>query len=104
MRSMRTTPTEEQETTINMEAVSKTAEIYTCEPNMVRKLEKPAEAHPDEVVLERPDEYGIIVRLPRKYISVRPPKKVNMSEEQRQEMSERMRLFRQQQLQSQEHP
>ena len=88
---MRTTPTEEQETTINMEAVSKTAEIYTCEPNMVRKLEKLAEAHPDEVVLERPDDYGIIVRLPRKYIKVQPPKKCNFSEETLKAMSERLR-------------
>lgn len=97
---MRTVPTEEQETTINMEAQSKTAEIYTCEPNTIRTMEKLAEAHPDEVVIERPDDYGIIVRLPRKWVRVNPPKKMNYTEEQLKEKAEKMREFRQRQLAS----
>ena len=90
---MKQTPTEEQETTIIMEALSKTAEIYTCEPNTIRQMEKLAEAHPDEVVIERPDDYGIIVRLPRRYISVRAPKKMNYTEEQKQAMRERIAVL-----------
>ena len=98
---MRTVPTEEQETTINMEAQSKTAEIYTCEPNTIRTMQKLAEAHPDEVVIERPDDYGIIVRLPRKWVRVNPPRKVNFSEETiraSRERLERMREARQNQF------
>lgn len=97
---MRTVPTEEQETTINMEAQSKTAEIYTCEPNTIRTMQKLAEAHPDEVVIEHPDDYGIIVRLPRRFISIRAPKKMKYTEEKLKEMAEKMRELRQRQLAS----
>ena len=95
---MRTVPTEEQETTINMEAQSKTAEVYTCEPNTIRTMQKLAEAHPDEIVIEHPDDYGIIVRLPRRYISIRAPKQMKYTEEKLKEMAEKMRKLRQQQL------
>ena len=91
---MKQTPTEEQETTIIMEALSKVAEIYTCEPNTIRQMEKLAEAHPDEVVIEHPDDYGIIVRLPRKYIKVSAPKKVHFSEETIRASRERLERLR----------
>ena len=91
---MKQTPTEEQETTIIMEALSKTAEIYTCEPNTIRQMEKLAEAHPDEVVIEHPDDYGIIVRLPRKYIKVKAPRQGVYSEERKQQAREQLAKLR----------
>ena len=87
---MKSVPVEEQETTINMEAQSKTAEIYTCEPRTIATMQKLAEAHPDEVVIEHPDDYGIIVRLPRKFIKVKAPFTRNYTEEQRQAFRERI--------------
>ena len=47
---MRTVPIDEQETTINLEAILGVAEVYSCEPTMMRKLEKLAKEHPDEVI------------------------------------------------------
>ena len=91
---MRTVPVDEQETTINMEAQSKTAEVYTCEPRTIATMQKLAEAHPDEVVIEHPDDYGIIVRLPRKYIKVSAPKKVHFSEETLRASRERLERLR----------
>ena len=95
---MKTVRTEEQETTINLEAMLEVAEVYTCEPHMIRKLEKLAKEHPDEVTLEHPDEYGIIAHVPKEYVSVRAPKKMNYTEEQRQALAERARAIRARQL------
>lgn len=91
---MRTVPIDEQETTINMEAQSKTAEVYTCEPRTIATMQKLAEAHPDEVVIEHPDDYGIIVRLPRKWVRVKPPVKAVYSEERKQKAREQLAKLR----------
>ena len=95
---MRTVPIDEQETTINLEAILGVAEVYSCEPTMMRKLEKLAKEHPDEVTLEHPDGYGIIAHVPKGYVSVRAPKKMNYTDEQRRVLAERAKALRARQL------
>ena len=66
----------ERESTINMNNAEETAQIYTCQPYMQRKLEKLAADYPDEVRIIRsyPDHDGLIIKIPKKWVKIRPTK------------------------------
>lgn len=49
---------EEMQTTINWDAASKTAEIFTVIPTDITKLNKMCEKHPDHYKLVRVDKWG----------------------------------------------
>lgn len=85
----------EQETTINVvpASVSGTAEIYTCIPNMIQRILKLYEEHPDEVAIVDGDGY-INATVPREWIKIQPKRKCNMSEEKRREAAERLIALR----------
>lgn len=90
---MKNIPLEEQETTITMypKSIQDRAEIYTCETSRIAKLKKLATENPDEVKIAQADGYGILVSLPLKWINIRKPVKRNLTDEQRQALSERMK-------------
>ncbi|MBR4235764.1 MAG: hypothetical protein IKR85_06845 [Clostridia bacterium] len=81
---------DEMETTINFCTAETEARIYSSEPNMLKKLAKLAEES-SEVTLKRRDHYGAIYVLPKSFIRIAPPRKVNMSVEQRQALRDKMR-------------
>ena len=89
---------DEQETTINMfpAVVSKTAEIYTCIPNMVEKIRKLAKEYPESVAIldtgEDPFDISGYVRatVPREWVKIQPKRKCNMTPEQKQALVDRM--------------
>lgn len=87
---------EEQETTINMypKKIDEMADVYTSDPVMRNKLMKLREAEPESVEIEKEDEVGLFVRVPRKWIKISIPRKVSMSEEQRAASAERLRRAR----------
>ena len=76
---------EEMETTINFDRSSTTAEIYTSDPAMMRKLDKLT----PYVQAVKQDEYGKWYECPKSMIKVQKPRL--LSEEKRQELAERMR-------------
>lgn len=78
-----------QETTINQLTADDYATIYTCERTMLNKLSKLAEANPEEVKPIWTDGYAVKYQVPKKYIKISPPKRMNYSEEQLQAMRER---------------
>ncbi len=61
---------QERETIITYDEASKTANIYTCSPALMRKLEKLA-SECDDVVLENKTDFSVSYYLPKKLISVR---------------------------------
>lgn len=87
---------DEQETTITIypSQVQNYAEVYSCIPGMMKKLRKLAADNPDDVRIEKEDDIGIFVQVPAKWIRIRRPKQVHLSEEQREAAAERMRLSR----------
>lgn len=80
----------ERETNINFNNEEKTAQIYTCQAPMQRRLEKLAADYPEEVKITKTyaDNDGIVIEIPKTWIKVRPPNK--MTEDQRRNLSERL--------------
>lgn len=85
-------PKEEQETTIVIDPVSKTAVVYSCIPTMIKKLETLRNEEEVEVVKE--DKYGISVRLPSRWIKIAKPQKREYTDEQRNALRERLEKAR----------
>ena len=72
----------ERETVIIYNEEEQSATISTLSPVMMRKLRKLAEQSPAEVELEEVPGGGVKCVVPKKYVSVRKPKKLKLSKEQ----------------------
>ena len=60
-----------------------------------RKIEKLAEERPDECkILARNEDGSIFAHIPIKWVNISPPRKVEMSEERKAELAERLRKVR----------
>lgn len=73
------------------------AYISSDERRWISKIRKLAEARPDEVVIKyQPEDNDgcICATVPTCWIKVSPPRRVEMTEEQRQASAERMRALR----------
>lgn len=71
--------------------------LSTNEGVWIRKIQRLAAEHPDEVVIRYEPEtnYGYLVaEVPSNWFVIRPPKKVNLSEEQKDALRERMAVAR----------
>ena len=86
-------PFAEQETNINYatKQAGIACQVYSCMPAVVNKLKKYSISHPEEVKIIRDDEYGIIAEVPNDWIKISPKRRVNMSEEQKRIIAERLR-------------
>ena len=84
------TPLDEQELVINLapRQVEEKACVYTSMTTMLNKLWKLHDKHPDEVIVIRDDQYGTEFSVPRDWIRIQP--KRQMSEEQKQQLAERL--------------
>ena len=83
----------EQETIITYNAHEDFAEVYTCYPPMIRKLDKLTHENPEEWKVLRADAMGKTYTCPKGLVTLRSkstPKK-EMTEEERQKARERMR-------------
>lgn len=87
---------EEQETIINLypRKIKETADIYSSDPSMIKKLEKLMQKTDGDVVVTKSDDISIQAEVPRNWIKISPPRKVNMSEEQKQKSAARLRAAR----------
>ena len=65
------------------------AGVSTGERTLINRLNKLAEKHPDEVKCIAVNREGMFYKIPWKWISIRPPKKVTLTEEQRRILSAR---------------
>lgn len=86
----------ERETLIDFNEIEKTASVYTCNKALQNKLRRLAEERPEEcrIVEEYPESKAIEFDVPKKWIKVSPPRTVNLTEEQKAEIAERLRAFR----------
>ena len=74
-----------------------TWEVSSDERKWINKILKLAEDHPDEVkITQRPESnYGMIVaHVPATWFKIMPPRKLNLTEEQRSQMAERLKAGR----------
>lgn len=79
----------EQETIITYNAQEDFAEVYTCYPPMIRKLDKLTHENPEEWKVLRADAMGKTYTCPKGLVSLRcKTKKMNLTDEQRARLSE----------------
>ncbi len=86
-----------KETNIDIVSTQAHATVSSSELKQINKIKKLHEANPEEIeiVIAPEDNYGVIVaRMPKSYIKISPPRKVNYTEEQRVAMAERLAAAR----------
>ena len=86
-----------KETCINYVGEDKTAIFCSSETKWINKILKLREQKPNEVkIIHYPeDNYGMIyAEIPKNYIKVSPPRKVNYTDEQKAAMAERLAAAR----------
>lgn len=90
----------EQEVVINFNAGEDTADLYTANPAWIRKMDKLVLQNPEQFKLIKEDKYqGEIIAkryiFPKRFISVRSKDiKRELTEEQREQVAERMKQMR----------
>ena len=70
------------------------ATIWSSERKWINKINKLKQSYPDEVQIKHTpeDNHGMIyARVPKNWFKLTPPRKVNLTEEQRAALSERMK-------------
>ena len=86
-----------KETCIEYLDIDKHATFCSSERKWINKIYKLKEKYPNEVHIEVSEEENdgmIIASIPKSWMKVSPPKKVNYTDEQRAAMAERMRAAR----------
>ncbi len=89
----------EQETQINFNAAENTAELYTADPVMIRRMNKLVEQNPEQFKGEVHSKYqgkvyGMHYTFPKRFVTIRTKDVVRqMSDEQRKESAERLREY-----------
>lgn len=79
---------EEKETIINYNQKEKTANIYTCDPTLIKTLRKIASNH-SIIIEEKQCGDGWEYKIPKKWIKVRAPRQ--LSDEKKRELADRAR-------------
>lgn len=88
---------EVKETNIDIVNTEHQATVSSSELKQINKIKKLHESHPEEVkiVIAPEDNHGVIVaKMPKSYIKISPPRKVNYTEEQRAAAAERLAAAR----------
>jgi hypothetical protein len=86
-----------KETCIECLDIDKYATFCSSERKWINKIYKLKEKYPDDVhiIVSEEDNDGMIVAsVPKSWMKVSPPKKVNFTDEQRAAMAERMKAAR----------
>lgn len=65
----------ERETIILYNEEEQTAEVYTCNEAMKRKLTKIHEDGTEGITFVRSDEYSVTYTVPKKWVKINPPAK-----------------------------
>lgn len=80
----------EMETVITFNAEEQTANCYTADKTMMRKIRKLIDAGNNIKIIREAEDY-MEVEVPKKWVKIRPPRK--MSEEAKVAAGERMRSY-----------
>ena len=76
---------------------SDTATVYFTKRKYINRIEKLKKEHPDEVVIQNETKSDILAKVPLSWIRVMPPRQVNLTDEQREELRVRLKQMREKQ-------
>lgn len=66
------------------------ASFFSSESKWIRKIHALQSTHPDEVTIVHDSPESIIAHIPKSWMKISPPRKLNLTEEQRQERVNRL--------------
>lgn len=84
-----------RETSIDYLSCDKHASFYSSEAKWIRKIKALQKEHPDEVIIVKEYEDSIGAHIPKSWFKITPPRKMNLSDEQRAAAADRMSKARQ---------
>lgn len=85
----------ERETIISYNQLEKTGNVYTFDPKVIDRLNKEAKERPEDCkVIKEGPEGAMEYEVPKKWLRPRPSRKMEYTEEERAEMSARMKKIR----------
>ena len=70
------------------------ATFYTSEAKWMRKIKKLQAEHPDEVQIVNETESDMLIHIPKTWMRISPPKKMNLTDEQRAAAAQRLAKHR----------
>lgn len=79
-----------KETSIDYLTCDSYAVFYSGETKWINKMRGLAKQYPDEVRIQQDNDWGLIAYIPRNWMKVAPPRKINLTEEQRKQRAERL--------------
>lgn len=85
---------DEHETTINFNYVTRQAQVYTTWISFAKKLIDLCLENKDTAQIKRIDKYGAEFSVPLDWVSIKPKRKRDLTEEMRQAMSDRLAAAR----------
>lgn len=83
-----------KETSIDYLTCDNHAVFYSGETKWINKMRRYAEQYPNEVRIQQDNDWGLIAHVPRNWMKVAPPRKVNLTEEQRRQRAARLAASR----------
>ena len=66
------------------------ATFYTSESKWMRKIKSLQQSHPNEITIINESEDGIMVHIPKSWMKITPPRKMTLTDEQREAAKQRM--------------
>lgn len=86
-----------RETVYEHSAGRETFTVTTMEQRQIGMIRRLAEAHPEDVHIISDENGCLMAHLPYKWMQIRAPRKVELTEERKEELAERLRRMRENQ-------
>lgn len=84
-----------KETAFNFYRGEQYGTFFTSDAKWIRRLHSLKEKNPDEVIIVEENEDGsLVAQVPSKWFKLSPPRKMDLTDEQREERRERLALSR----------
>lgn len=82
---------EEMETIVNFNEETGYATVFTYNRKLISDLSKIASTRDDVKILKQTEDGSVSFECPKSWVKVKPPKTMNLTDEERQKRAERMR-------------
>ena len=79
-----------RETSIEYLSCNDHATFYSSEAKWIRKIKQLKADYPNDITIKNEDSESIVVHLPKSWFKLSPPRKMNLTDEQRAAAKERM--------------
>lgn len=83
-----------KETTFDYLSCDTHASFFSTEAKWIRKIKSLKLEYPDEITIVQETNDSIIAHIPKLWMKITPPRKMNLTDEQRAAASERMKNAR----------